>query len=171
MNSTICAQNSVNMLLLVLAVLTASSSLCANAQGVGRDCGNGVTCFPCLSSSYMATTATAIANISSPQCGAGHNSPNACIHEKKDILKRLTNVGSAADCCGRCGSTDGCVSYTFFDGTNCNLFSKQPSSTVFGTNCVSGGVPPPPPPPAPPAPPGPPCKDCPNIVLMFTDGE
>ena len=110
-----------------------------------------------------------------------------CIFNPEGLL---TSVDFAAEgdpvgaCCRQCQAQAGCTAWavdTGFGRSVCNLYSGtagelRPADT---TMCVSAALPtgtlPPPPPayPPPPQPPkaGAPCKDCPNILLMFTDDQ
>ena len=86
-----------------------------------------------------------------------------------------------AACCASCAAAPACTAWTHSAGFGrfaCMLFNGSGTTGQLRngpTKCTSAGSLPPPPP-TPPAAPhlpaaGPPCKDCPNILLMFTDDQ
>jgi hypothetical protein len=122
-----------------------------------------------------------------------------CFHNPSGRLGPELQAKTAEACCSHCASTSDCASWTWYGGTNCNLFKDVHDANAGDPTCVSGTgkVPPPPAPPTPsgptpkPAPPacahppcihgqctewtpppapGAPCKDCPNIIFSLTDG-
>ena len=123
-----------------------------------RDCGKGITCFPCLPKDEPMP---ATFNCSLPRV-------SACIHEPHHKLPS-TSASSADACCKQCAENAHCQAWTFWDATKCNIFST-PSPTIVAGACTSG-APNAPPSPAPAPAPGAACSDCPNIVLMFTDDQ
>jgi len=144
-----------------------------------RDCGKGITCFPCLTSDEPPPAAAAAIDCSG---ASAQRLPSTCQSNAKG---RLTE-DSAADadaCCAKCSARADCTSWTAYGqaakggGVKCNLFKDTNWPGVKPGNCTTGSsdaappTPHPTPPPAPPAPPGPPCADCPNILLMFTDDQ
>jgi hypothetical protein len=136
-----------------------------------RDCGQGITCFPCGGGGDGSRAG--VAPVGAFDCANEtllH--PNTCIHGRKEVIKSVGGVESAAECCAACASATECVAFTFWNEVECNLF-RGGDLDLHDGNCTSGSastwVPPPPLPP-PPAP-GPACAGCPNIVLMFTDDQ
>ena len=135
-----------------------------------RDCGKGITCFPCQPAASHA--------VSPPDCSAPAQRRNGtCQSNSNHKLVAFNNSTSPDDCCARCAAYDGCISWTHYQSKHCNLFSTPPHGiNSKDKTCVSGAAswPPAPAPPSPPTPvpaPGPVCTDCPNIVLMFTDDQ
>lgn len=132
-----------------------------------KDCGSGVTCYPCLSAPPQRSKASG-----PPSCNNQTQiHPGTCLSNRKAVLK-TKEVASSAACCDLCLNTKECVAWTFWGGSNCHAFASV-GTPKQGDQCISGAasLPVPPPPPSPPSPPGPPCKDCPNILLMFTDDQ
>ena len=105
-----------------------------------------------------------------------------CLYDPQHAIRNW-QVEDAAACCAACEAEAACTSWTAqagFGATACTLFNRTQGAPRSGElragNCQSsGGVLPPSAPrmsagAAPPAA-GPPCKDCPNILLMFTDDQ
>ncbi len=106
-------------------------------------------------------------------CGAASQWNGTCYDNKPGRIGETHTAASPGDCCAICHDTHKCASWTWWGGTNCNVFdSVGPAKN--DSNCVSGdGTPAPPAPPTPggwvpPPPPGPICQDCPSIVFSLT---
>ena len=149
------------MLLAALAALISSLTLGQFVPPDPRDCGKGITCFPCLSD---------VTSPSAFNCSDTTHIWNGCISDKKAKIGKTLDASSSAECCGHCSTNAKCNAWTFFGESNCNIFADSTAHASGATNCVSGSVNPPTPTPPVPAP-GPPCTDCPNILLLFTDDQ
>jgi hypothetical protein len=120
------------------------------------------------------------------KCSKAAGLVKACIFNPKNVL-RSTDLTSAdpegafpeAVCCAACENESACTAWSVVAGFGrfaCNLYSGDGTEGEMRVGgCTSAGKLPPPPPsyPTPPQPPqaGPVCKDCPNILLMFTDDQ
>ena len=118
------------------------------------------------------------------RCVKGGQPQKICVFNPNNLL-RSTDLTAAdpqgadpeAACCAACDATSPCTTWSVVGGfgrTVCNLYSGDGAQGETRTGgCTSGGkLPPPPPaypPPAQPPQAAAPCKDCPNILLMFTD--
>eukprot|EP01046_Picozoa_sp_COSAG06_P001834 COSAG06_NODE_61_length_27084_cov_48.281490_26_plen_200_part_00 len=112
------------------------------------------------------------AQATAPGCQEGVGA-GSCYHDRGQILATLPGL-SAEACCEACASNSTCAAWTRWvqsgSGPHCNIFGTVGSieSCPDGASGLGPAAPPPPPPPPPPAPA---CKDCPNILLMFTDDQ
>ncbi len=94
-----------------------------------------------------------------------------CYHDSEAIIEGLSGLSMDA-CCAQCAANTTCAAWTHWitpdGGPHCNLFGAVGNAEPCqeGASGLGPAAPPPSPPPPPPAPP---CKDCPNILLMFTD--
>ena len=113
-----------------------------------------------------------------------------CFSNAQGRIGQFKTVDTARKCCGKCSQTTACKSWTWYQGTHCNLFKDVTGSNTGDSTCVSGtGAPAPSPSPAPtpcafppcihstceswtpPPEKGPACKDCPNIIFSLTDDQ
>ena len=110
----------------------------------------------------------------------------SCIFDPKNLL-RSTDLGldlpaassHEAVCCAACEKESACTAWSLVAGFGrnaCNVYCGGGTEGEMRLGgCTSAGkLPPPPPsypPPAQPPKAGPICKDCPNILLMFTDDQ
>ena len=119
------------------------------------------------------------------KCIKSSNLKRSCIYDPHHLL-RSTDCGKSScesECCSACADEKNCTAWSHVAGFGrfaCNLYNRTANSLggelrSGPSRCTSAGVLPPPPPVHPPAStppaPGPPCKDCPNILLMFTDDQ
>lgn len=96
----------------------------------GDDCGKGVDCFPCLSA--RGTGSQGFLNCKNVSVfHTGLCQSNA----KGRIL--ATTASSAAECCGLCSDKTGCISFTWWNQTKCNLFDSVGILTPK-SDCVTG---------------------------------
>ena len=153
----------------LLLVATFAAAASAWSPPDPRDCGKGITCYPCLSKEANpkehTTAATAAASAAVSACDPSSYANATCSSNRKHRVAALANIATPAACCSACSSNARCKAWTHYGSTKCNLFST--GDGPHSGPCVSGGVTPPTPPtPVPPA--GAICKDCPNIILMIT---
>lgn len=104
---------------------------------------------------------------------------SGCIFDQRHNFRATSCSGDVAECCALCAAEPSCTAWTHSSGfgtSACMLYNGSGTTGQLRSGpskCTSGGsLPPPPPahpPPARPPPAGAPCKDCPNILLMFTD--
>lgn len=101
------------------------------------------------------------------QCTSSELSKYTCFSNEDGRIGNTLNAKSWEECCGLCAAETGCVSWTHWDETKCNLFKTVSGShggnCSSGTGQASGHFPPPPH--------GPVCKDCPNIIFSLTDDQ
>ena len=140
--------------------------------------GNSVTTMQATSSVAMLLLAAPFA-AGELACSAPDLWKNTCFANSEHRIGPTLKVSSAQECCNNCSDTTDCKAWTFWDGSDCNLFSNVDGAHA-GDNCVSGdgsdAPPTPPGPPGPPGwtpppPPGPACTDCPNIIFSLTDDQ
>ena len=105
-----------------------------------RDCGKGITCFPCLTSDEPPPAAAAAIDCSG---ASAQRLPSTCQSNAKG---RLTE-DSAADadaCCAKCSARTDCTSWTAYGqaakggGVKCNLFKDTNWPGVKPGNCTLG---------------------------------
>lgn len=121
--------------------LLALSLMCADAVTAiitsdptnGDDCGKGVDCFPCLSDTGARSHGTSTA-INCNNMSVFHT--GLCQSNAKGRIV-ATTASSAAECCGLCAGKAGCISFTWWNQTNCNLFDSVGILTPK-SDCVTG---------------------------------